>query len=400
MIKAIARGKEGVLALFKGALTTFLMDISNATLQPALYGLLSIFVPGSRATVLPASELFTSGVDLPLSYSPRPWRALSVVFLSHVATGVLISPLDLVRTRLVAQSLVPTTSVSTSTTNRRGWWSGRKYIWPWDALHTIRREEGGWIGVYLHPNLLVPTLLDYTFRPLIALATPLLIDQVLRTEPGAAPARYALAELVVSTLGLLVTLPIETIRRRLQVQTRFSSRSSSKRSQRTTTDLTAAAEGSSDFKLESLDTPTEPKTARGAMGRTALPGLGTAIAPQRLRTCVLTRPEPYAGVLDALVKIVREESTPTPRPDSDCTTTAVSVATTTSSVHRASTSGGRERREVPTPDEVLAHPGYSSLGGLRNLYRGFSMGFGANLLVFLLTIVSGERGGVGSWTEM
>lgn len=383
MIKAVARGKEGVLALFKGALTTFLMDVSNATLQPILYGLLSIFVPGSRATVLPASELFTSGVDLPLSYSPRPWRALSVVFLSHVATGLLISPLDLVRTRLVAQSLVPSTSVSVSSTNR-SWWGGRKYIWPWDALRTIRREEGGWFGVYLHPNLLVPTLLDYTFRPLIALATPLLIDQVLRTEPGTAPARYALAELVVSTLGLLVTLPIETVRRRLQVQTRFSSREP-KQSERTGSDL-IAAEGSGS-KLEQPDAPDVPHT-RWAVGRTVLPGLGMAIAPQRLRTCVLTRPEPYAGVLDALVKIVREESTPTPRSEFDAT-----------GARRVSGSG-REGRDVPSPDEVLAHPGYSSLGGLRNLYRGFSMGFGANLLVLLLTIASGERGGVGGWTEM
>lgn len=330
MIKAVARGKEGVLGLFKGSLTTFLMDISSAILQPAVYGVLSLFVPGSRATVLPSSELFTSGVDLPLSYSPRPWRALSTVFLSHVVTGFLISPLDLVRTRLVAQSLVPSSN--------RGWWGGRKYVWPWDTLKTVRKEEGGWRGVYLHPNLLIPTLLDLTFRPLIALATPLVIDQYLRTEPGAAPVRYALAELFVSTLGLLVTLPVETVRRRLQAQTRL-----------------------------------QPTHHRG--GQHA-PGLGPYL---RLRTCVLTRPEPYAGVWDTIRQIVREESTPTPQP-----------------------LGSKTKALAPGKDgdDVLAQAGYSSLGGLRNLYCGFSMGFGTNLLVFLLTVVSGERGGVGGWTEM
>lgn len=421
MIKAVARGKEGVFGLFKGALTTFLLDISSSTLQPILYGVLSLFVSGSRAAVLPASELFTSGVDLPLSYAPRPWRALSVVFLSHVLTGVLISPLDLVRTRLVAQSLVPIgssvppstvspTSLDSSThLKRRSWWGGRKYVWPWDALRTIREEEGGWEGVYLHPNLLIPTVLDYTFRPLIALATPLLIDQYLRAEPGTAPTRYALAELLVNTLGLCVTLPVETVRRRLQVQTRFRSQVS--RPGPSTVSL-HRGHHATDKKDHSRVTDRAPTRAQfhdleRSTSPVWAPGLGIT-PPQRLRTCVLTRPEPYLGVWDALSCIVGEESTPSPQ------------STPRSYVPEPQEIEEHPQQKHPHPlmskqedvhnkrvlaaddnEEVLAHWGYSSLGGLRNLYRGFSMGFGANLLVFLLTVVSGERRAtVGAWTEM
>ena len=50
--------------------------------------------------------------------------------------------------------------------------------------------------------------------------------------------------------------------------------------------------------------------------------------------------------------------------------------------------------------QSLVARGYSSVGGLRNLFRGFGMGFTANLLVFVLTLITGERQSGDGWTEM
>ena len=74
---------------------------------------------------------------------------------------------------------------------------------------------------------------------------------------------------------------------------------------------------------------------------------------------------PYAGVAEALYRIVTEE------------TSAVPAQTKTGPVY------------------------YSSLiGGFKNLYRGFGMSFSANVLVFILTLVTGERDPTPGWTEI
>ena len=306
MMKAVARGKEGWLGLWKGAVTTFLLDVVSSTLQPLLTSVFSIFAP----TVLS---------PVPISFSPRPIMTLMLLLASHVATGVAVSPLDLVRTRLIAQSTLP---------------AHRKYHGPIDALRKILAEEGGWRTLYLAPTLLIPTLLDNVLRPFLSLVAPLLIENTLRLDPASGPISYALAELLLSTLALGVTLPIETVRRRLQLQP---------------------------------PTPVRPARLGG------LPTGAPRTASRGLRTCVETRPVAYTGVTEALYRIITEETTVVPRKGDD---------------------------EDAEDAGTLAASGYSSLGGLRSLYRGFGMGFSANLLVFVLTLVTGEREGASGWTEL
>lgn len=305
MIKTLARSREGWMALWKGTLTTFLLDVSTNTIQPLISGFFSLFAP-------------TAMNPMPIAFSPKPVTTLTLLMVSHLVTGVLLSPLDLVRTRLVAQSTLP---------------MHRKYAGPLTALRSILCEEGGWRTTYFHPTLLIPTLLDYLLRPLLTLGSPLLIENVLHLDPSSVPVSYALAELVLSTLSLCITLPVETVRRRLQLQ---------------------------------YHEPLRPARVGGLPpvrhGNTARCGL---------RTCVETRPAPYSGVFDAVYRIITEE------------TSIVSHV--------------RHRSDVP---KTLVERVYSSLGGLRNLFRGFGMGFTANLLVFVLTLVTGERQSGTGWTEM
>lgn len=180
-----------------------------------------------------------------LYVSPASSTSLLIPVASHLITGFILSPLDLVRTRLIVQSFNP---------------QHRTYTGPIDALRKIVRDEGGVWGLYLHPHLLVPTILDNTIRSLFSLGLPPLLSA--RLFPGtlvsveSSPAAWGTVEFASSCIGLLATLPFETVRRRLQVQVR----------------------------------------GRG----------------QTLKTCVEKRPIPYNGVVDALWHILTEERSDLP----------------------------------------------------------------------------------------
>ncbi|TFK41293.1 mitochondrial carrier domain-containing protein [Crucibulum laeve] len=188
MMKKVARFRgEGWLALWKGLLTSCVTEVLSTTMQPFIHSLLqSIFFP---------------------SMTPFHQPPLILPVASHVITGFLLSPLDLIRTRLIVQSY----------SSRY-----RTYSGPIDALSQILRDEGGLHGIYLHPHLLIPTLLDSALRPIVSLALPGIIASYFGANimQDTHPIAWGAAELGGSLLGLLLTLPFETARRRLQVQTR------------------------------------------------------------------------------------------------------------------------------------------------------------------------------------
>lgn len=231
MMKKLGRFRgEGWLALWKGLLTEYITEILSSNMQPAIHDALqSIFAP----------------TLVPLYIFPGTSTSLVIPVASHLITGFILSPLDLVRTRLILQSFNP---------------QHRTYTGPIDALRKIVRDEGGIRGLYLHPHLLIPTILDNTIRPLISLGLPPLLAGWL--FPGtfvskeSSPAAWGVVEFASSCIGLLATLPFETVRRRLQVQVR---------------------------------------------GRA-----------QPLKTCIEKRPIPYNGVVDALWHILTEERSDLP----------------------------------------------------------------------------------------
>ncbi|PWN53544.1 mitochondrial carrier [Violaceomyces palustris] len=372
MIKAVGRGKEGWLGLWKGCLTTFIMDLSTSTLQPIVSTLLSFLSPSALS-------------PLPLAYSPYPYKTLGLLLSSHLITGILVSPLDLVRTRLVAQSTLP---------------YHRKYKGPVDAFKKMLQEEGGWRTAYLHPNLLIPTILDFTLRPLLSLSTPLIIERTLRLDSNTSPVMYSIAELGLSTLSLIVTLPIETVRRRLQIQMR---RSNLADRQTRPKDGVKEREGDGgehggetkkrNTRLTSKDLrdPNRRKMRNKSRNPTSQQG-GADGGVRSLRTCVETRPVHYVGVVEAIYRILTEE-----------TSTSSSAARGGGGSWTSKQEGEKEEAEMSmsmSRSGIIAKAGNSSLGGLRSLYRGFGMGLGANLMVFMLTLVSGERAGPTGWAEM
>jgi len=214
----------------KGLLTECITEMLSATMQPLIHNALqSIFAP----------------TLVPLYIFPGTSTSLVIPVASHLITGFILSPLDLVRTRLIVQSFNP---------------QYRTYTGPIDAIRKIVRDEGGIWGLYLHPHLLISTILDNTIRPLISLGLPPLLAG--RLFPGtlvsmeSSPVAWGVVEFASSCIGLLATLPFETVRRRLEVQVR---------------------------------------------GRA-----------QPLKTCVEKRPIPYNGVVDALWHILTEERSDLP----------------------------------------------------------------------------------------
>ncbi|KAI3622048.1 hypothetical protein WG66_015640 [Moniliophthora roreri] len=208
---------EGYSSLFKALLTSTIADSFSAFLQPTIHNLLSaIFLqsPHSSDLVLPIT--------------------------SHLLTGLILSPLDVVRTRLIVQSASPPPKHSSS--------EYEHYTGPLDALTRIPPSHS-----FTRTHLLIPTLLEHSLRPLLALTLPSLIASTFHLHPYGPHDTiiWGLVELASSCVGLLVTLPIETIRKRLQVQ---------------------GDEGG-----------------------------------KQLYTCVPTRPRPYVGVVDCLYRIIKEE---------------------------------------------------------------------------------------------
>ncbi|KAF8585552.1 mitochondrial carrier [Ramaria rubella] len=222
MIKKVARWRhEGWFALWKGLLTSSLTNAISLTIQPLIQDILI--------------SLFSS------SSSPSS-PSLLIPFTSHLLTGLLLSPLDLVRTRLIAQSSMP---------------RHRTYTGPLNALSQIIQHEGGLRGVYLHPQLLVPAALENAARPFVNLALPSIVAARLGVNEESHPLVWMFTELTTGCLANLLTTPIETVRRRLQVQTR---------------------------------------------------GTGT------FKSCVETRPAPYHGVVDTIWRIVTEERSDSSKP--------------------------------------------------------------------------------------
>ncbi|KAF8446242.1 mitochondrial carrier domain-containing protein [Boletus edulis BED1] len=216
---------EGWLSLWKGLLTSCIHDVAFANLQPLVDSVLHSLFLSSQ-----------SGF-----YRPSPLLPVA----SHVLTGFLLSPLDLIRTRLIAQSSMP---------------RYKTYGGPIHALSDILANEGGLRGIYLHPHLLIPTVLETGLRTFMHIALPAVIAPRLWLGPHVAadthPVAWAFAEVLAGCACLLVTLPIETVRRRLQIQTR-----------------------------------------------------GTA---KPLRACVETRPVPYNGIVDTMWHILTEERSDLP----------------------------------------------------------------------------------------
>ncbi|KAF9056690.1 mitochondrial carrier domain-containing protein [Panaeolus papilionaceus] len=303
MMKRVGRFRsEGWLALWKGLLTSCVTELISDTMQPFLNSFLqSIFFPN-------ISPFHQPPIILPVA--------------SHLITGFILSPLDLIRTRLIIQSFTA---------------RYKRYSGPIDAFKQILRDEGGLKGMYLHPHLLIPTLLDNALRPIVSLALPGMVTSYFgygHITEDTHPVGWGMAELGGSCIGLLVTLPIETIRRRLQAQTRGNAKP--------------------------------------------------------VKTCVELRPAPYNGVVDAFWHILTEE-----RSDLPITRRPRRRRMSSKGKEKEETDEGKVENE-----EQDEYQSWFRNTGIGQLYRGLGMRLGAAGIVFVLALLQGGEDKEGGWAEI
>ncbi|KAF9436158.1 hypothetical protein BGZ76_004694 [Entomortierella beljakovae] len=165
-----------------------------------LYEFIHFFAqPAVETSLNDSFSLYDDSV--PLVELQNPFPNLTTTIASHLVVGLVLSPLELVRTRLIVQSSDP---------------RQRKYTGIFNCISTIIYEEGFtalWGGV----NLL-PTLICHTLAPLVANTIPLVIVRALDISPEESPFAALTAEFCLEILGVLIRTPFEIARKRLQIQ--------------------------------------------------------------------------------------------------------------------------------------------------------------------------------------
>lgn len=187
---------SGAVGLWRATNCTFLYTILLRTTDSFLRSLLlAVFglpdLNGPDVSLIPSLGTGTSGLDL--SDSASPLTSLAVISLASCLSGLLLAPLDLIRTRLI---LTPTSH------HPRG------------VLSNLKR-----LPSLLCPSTLwLPTALHHTLPTLLSTSIPQTLRRTFRITPELAPSLWSLCSFGTSLAELFLRLPLETILRRAQVQ--------------------------------------------------------------------------------------------------------------------------------------------------------------------------------------
>jgi fusion and transport protein UGO1 len=172
--------RDGLKGLWRGLHTTFVLDGLTATMEAWLSG------------------FFASVLDVPdpqfveVLHSPAPLTALGTAVAATVTTAVLLSPIDLIRTRLMA---------TTFSTAPRSFRTSIVQLKSWASPITV----------------LIPTILHSGLTSLIRLSTPYVLYTRLGVDAFNQPVLNASLTLVARIFEVCVKLPLETMVRRAQL---------------------------------------------------------------------------------------------------------------------------------------------------------------------------------------
>ena len=191
---------SGAVGIWRASNVTFLYSVLLRTtdsfirsLLLAIVGLPDIVGPDPGGLGPGLSVTGSAGFcGLDLTGSPNPLGSLVIVGLASCIAGVLLAPLDLVRTRLI---VTPTSYP------------------PRGLVHNLRDLP----GLLAPSKLWLPTSLYHSIPPTFSAASPLFLRRQLRITPELSPSLWSLAAFTTSLTDLFLRLPLETILRRSQV---------------------------------------------------------------------------------------------------------------------------------------------------------------------------------------
>ncbi|KAJ8127070.1 hypothetical protein O1611_g6570 [Lasiodiplodia mahajangana] len=178
--------KESAWGVWKGTNSTFLYSILQSLLENWGRSLLSALL---NVPDLGVKDDVDRLIDIA---SPYPWASLCVAAAAAVTTGLILAPLDLVRTRLIV--------TSTSRAPRR-------------TMATLRSLPS-WA---CHSTLIAPTILHSLVHPFLTLSMPLVLRSQFLIDREISPVTFSIAKFCTSCASLFVKLPLETVLRRGQM---------------------------------------------------------------------------------------------------------------------------------------------------------------------------------------
>ncbi|OAQ95776.1 hypothetical protein LLEC1_07732 [Akanthomyces lecanii] len=178
--------KDGAFGVWKASNATFLYTVLHSLLENWSRSFLSAIF---NVPDLGLKDDIDRIIDIA---TPYPWASLFVAATAAVVTGLVLAPLDLVRTRLI---MTPST---------KG---------PRRTLATLRALP----SYFVDSMLAVPTILNSLIHPLITLSTPLILRSKFLLDNQASPMTFSAAKFLASTTAILIKLPLETVLRRGQM---------------------------------------------------------------------------------------------------------------------------------------------------------------------------------------
>lgn len=193
---------QGIPSLWNGVMAFWAYQSAFDFTQAALEEILTSPILWNRPGGLLGYAFSNSSVN------DFPVVPVTASICLNAAVGLLLTPLDLVRTRLVAQSIYP---------------SEIKYKSLTMAISAIYKEEGGLSGLYPNKALsVISAILLPTLRILPMSLFNHFAESWIESIGVPSALAYPLAQFFFSCTNLAITLPVETIRRRLYLQHRKS----------------------------------------------------------------------------------------------------------------------------------------------------------------------------------
>ncbi|KAI9149359.1 Mitochondrial fusion and transport protein ugo1 [Paramyrothecium foliicola] len=178
--------KDGAWGVWKGSNATFLYTVLQSLLENWSRSFLSAIF---NVPDIGVKDDLDRLIDIA---SPYPWTSLFVAGAAAVATGLVLAPLDLVRTRLI---------VTPSTNGQRR------------TLATLRALP----SYFCSSAVLLPTVLHSLVHPLLTLSTPMVLRTQFMIDSHVSPMAFSMAKFFASSAAVMIKLPLETVLRRGQV---------------------------------------------------------------------------------------------------------------------------------------------------------------------------------------
>ncbi|KAM3457683.1 hypothetical protein MY5147_009477 [Beauveria neobassiana] len=178
--------KDGAFGVWKASNATFLYTVLHSLLENWSRSFLSAVF---NVPDLGLREDIDRIIDIA---TPYPWASLFIAATAAVVTGLVLAPLDLVRTRLI---MTPSSKA------------------PRRTLATLRALP----SYFVDSMLAIPTILNSLVHPLITLSTPLILRSKFLLDSQASPMTFSAAKFLASTTAIIVKLPLETVLRRGQM---------------------------------------------------------------------------------------------------------------------------------------------------------------------------------------